>query len=248
VKLTVVGCSGSFPGPDSPASCYLVEADGFRMIVDLGNGALGPLQRYCPIADIDAVLLSHLHPDHCMDLLSLYVARTYDPGRTYDRIPVHGPAGTGAHLTGAYKRGGEPGLNTAFDFIDFAAGPRQVGPFNVTAALTAHSVETWAVRIEHGGRAFAYSADTGPCDQLVDLVAGADLFLCEASFREGVDNPPDMHLTGREAGQHAARAGVDRLVITHIPPWHDPAQTRDEARSAYDGSVELARRGASYEI
>ncbi|MDQ1641319.1 MAG: hypothetical protein QOJ90_670, partial [Actinomycetota bacterium] len=79
MRLTVIGCSGSFPGPDSPASCYLVEADGFRVVVDLGNGALGPLQRHCAIGDIDAVLLSHLHPDHVMDVLSLYVARSYDP-------------------------------------------------------------------------------------------------------------------------------------------------------------------------
>jgi ribonuclease BN (tRNA processing enzyme) len=104
------------------------------------------------------------------------------------------------------------------------------------------------MRIEHGGRALAYSGDSGTCDQLVDLAAGADLFLCEASFRDGDDNPPDVHLTGREAGHLAARAAVDRLVVTHVPPWHDPAHTRTEARSSYDGLVELARPGASYEI
>jgi ribonuclease BN (tRNA processing enzyme) len=225
-----------------------VEAEGFRVLVDLGSGALGPLQRHCAIGDVDAVLLSHLHPDHCIDVLPLYVARTYDPRTTYGRLPVHGPAGSGAHLSRAYGRTEDPGLSGAFDFIDLAAGHRQVGPFTLTVARAAHPVETWAMRLEHAGRALAYSADTGPCDQLVDLAAGADLFLCEASYRDGDDNPPDLHLTGREAGQVAARAGVDRLVVTHVPPWHDPEEAADEAQSSYDGLVVVARPGASYEI
>jgi ribonuclease BN (tRNA processing enzyme) len=248
MRLTVIGCSGSFPGPDSPASCYLVEADGFRVLLDLGSGALGPLQRHCAIGDVDAVLLSHLHPDHCMDVLPLYVARTYDPGATHDRLPIHGPTGAGAHLARAYGRCEEPGLSGAFDFVDLVTGTRQIGPLTVTLARTVHPVETWAMRIEHDGRALVYSGDSGPCDQLVDLAAGAQLFLCEASFRDGDDNPPDVHLTGREAGYLAARAAVDRLVVTHVPPWHDPAQTRMEARSSYDGLVELARSGTSYAI
>jgi ribonuclease BN (tRNA processing enzyme) len=248
MRLTVIGCSGSFPGPDSPSSCYLVEADGFRALVDLGSGALGPLQRHVAIGDLDAVLLSHLHPDHCIDVLPLYVARTYDPTTTHERLPIHGPAGAGAHLARAYGRCQEPGLSGAFDFVDLVAGPQEVGPLTVTAVRTAHPVETWAMRIEHGGRVLVYSADSGPCDQLVDLAVGADLFLCEASYREGDDNPPDVHLTGRDAGRLAARAGIDRLVVTHVPPWCDPARTRDEARSSYEGLVELARPGALYEI
>ncbi len=248
MRLTVVGCSGSFPGPDSPASCYLVEADGFRVLLDLGSGALGPLQRHCAIGDLDAVLLSHLHADHCMDVLPLYVARTYDRSTTHDRLPVYGPTGAGAHLARAYGKCEEPGLSGAFDFVDHTAGSRQVGPLTVTVARTVHPIETWAMRVEHGGRALVYSGDSGVCDQLVDLAAGAQLFLCEASFREGDDNTPDVHLTGREAGRLAARAAVDRLVITHVPPWHDPVRTRDEARSSYDGAVELARSGTAYEI
>jgi ribonuclease BN (tRNA processing enzyme) len=225
-----------------------VEAEGFRVLLDLGSGALGPLQRHCAIGELDAVLLSHLHADHCMDVLPLYVARTYDPRTTHDRLPIHGPTGAGAHLARAYGRCEEPGLSGAFDFVDIQAGTRQIGPLSVTVARTAHPVETWAMRIEHGGRALVYSGDSGPCDQLVDLAAGAELFLCEASFREGDDNPPDVHLTGREAGHLAARAAVDRLVITHVPPWHDAGQARMEARSSYNGAVELARSGASYEI
>src|SRR5262245_38008969 len=106
MRLTIVGCAGSFPGPDSAASCYLVEApyDGrtFRFVLDMGNGALGPLQRYVPFDEIDAVALSHLHADHCFDLASLYVVRRYHPKGAMSRIPVYGPEDTAARMARAY--------------------------------------------------------------------------------------------------------------------------------------------------
>jgi len=250
MRLTVIGCSGSMPGPEGPASCYLVEADGFRALLDLGSGALGPLQRHCAVGDVDAVLLSHLHPDHCMDMLPLYVARTYDPHRRYDPIPVHGPAGAAEHLARAYGRTEAPGLAGSFDFRTWSAGTHQVGPLTVTVARTAHPVETWGMRVEHEGSVLAYSGDSGPCDALVDLARAADLALLESSFEVGRDDaaPMALHLTGVQAGEHAARAGVRRLVLTHLPPWNDPDTSRAAATSAYDGPVELARPGATYEL
>ena len=101
MRLTVIGCAGSFPGPDSPASAYLVEADGFRMLLDLGNGALGGLQRHAGLFDIDAICLSHLHGDHCLDMAAYWVARTYAPDGPRPRIPVYGPAGTAGRLASA---------------------------------------------------------------------------------------------------------------------------------------------------
>ena len=98
MRLTVIGCAGSFPGPESPASCYLVEADGFRLLLDFGNGALGVLQRHAGLYDIDAICLSHLHGDHCLDMCSYWVARTYGPGGPLPSIPVYGPAGTAAQF------------------------------------------------------------------------------------------------------------------------------------------------------
>src|SRR6266481_8025213 len=98
MDLTIVGCSGSFPGPASPASCYLVTADGFRLLVDLGNGAFGALQQYAAGEDIDAVLISHLHADHCLDMCSYQVFRTYHPAGPLPPIPVYGPSGTPARL------------------------------------------------------------------------------------------------------------------------------------------------------
>ena len=98
MRLTVVGYAGSFPGPDSPASCYLVEAEGFRLLLDLGSGALGPLQRHVGLYDVDAICLSHLHVDHYMDMCPYWVARNYAPDGTPPPIPVYGPAGTAARL------------------------------------------------------------------------------------------------------------------------------------------------------
>ena len=122
MRLTVVGCSGSFPGPDSAASCYLLEADGFRLVVDMGNGSLGALQRFAPLFGIDAVLLSHLHADHCVDLYSYSVARAYAPAGPQPPIPVYGPAGTSMRIGLVHGPDGDPGLDAAVHVRDACAG------------------------------------------------------------------------------------------------------------------------------
>jgi ribonuclease BN (tRNA processing enzyme) len=112
----------------------------------------------------------------------------------------------------------------------------------------AHPVETYAMRLSFGGRSIAYSADTGPCESLVSLSAGADLLLCEASFLDGEVNPPDLHLTGGQAADHAERAGIGRLVLTHLVAWGNPARTLDEAQARYRGPVELAAPASTYDV
>lgn len=249
MRLTVIGCSGSFPGPDSPASCYLVEAEGFAMLLDLGNGALGPLQRYVGLYDIGAVLLSHLHADHCLDLCGYWVARRYAPDGPKPRIPVYGPCGVAERMARAYDLEPDPGMAEAFDFHTLDRGVFEIGPFRITAAPVSHPVEAFGFRVEHGGAAIAYSGDTGECDALVDLAAGADLLLAEASFLDKPGLPTDLHLTARQAGEHAARAGARRLVLTHLVPWNDTASTLVEAKaSGFRGDIELACQGAVYEL
>jgi ribonuclease BN (tRNA processing enzyme) len=251
VKLTVVGSSGSFPGPDSSSSCYLLQADGFSMVVDLGSGSVGQLQRYVRVDQIDAVLISHLHADHCMDLLPLYVARTYDPTGKHPSIPVHAPSGAAELLMHAYGRSEPHRLDDCFRFVEWSAGTYQVGPFTVTVARVAHPIETWGMRIEHGGAAVAYSADTGPCDALVGLSRGADLALYESSFEAGRDDkaPADLHMTGGQAGAQAVAAGAKRLLLTHLPPWNDPEVSLAAGRASFTGGpVEVVRPGATYEL
>ncbi|MFY1678538.1 MULTISPECIES: MBL fold metallo-hydrolase [unclassified Streptomyces] len=250
MKLTVVGCSGSFPSAESACSSYLVEADGFRLLLDMGNGALGELQRHCDLYALDAVFLSHLHADHYIDMCVYFVARYYrhDGGRCAP-LPVFGPEGTEHRLACAY--GDTPtasSMSEVFDFHTVKPGTFEVGPFTVHTDRVAHPVEAYALRVEHAGRVLTYSGDTGVTEALDELARNADLFLCEAAFTHGKEDIPDVHLTGREAGESAARAGARRLVLTHIPPWTDPRVNLADARAAFDGPVELAAPGATYEV
>ncbi len=240
MRLTVLGCSGSLPSSTSAASCYLVEAEGYRLLLDLGSGALGPLQSVVDLADVDAVVLSHLHPDHCLDVCGYYVARRYGPPGREGRIPLLGPTGTASRLARAYGMPEQPGMSPVLDVGVLDGRTTQLGPFTVRTARVNHPVETYAIRLEHGGSALAYSGDTGVSAALSELATGADLLLCEATFAEDETNPPDLHLTARQAAEHAARAGVGRLLLTHLPPWRDPQRALAEAQPAF-GAVGLAR-------
>ncbi|WP_405729654.1 MBL fold metallo-hydrolase [Streptomyces sp. NBC_01537] len=250
MKLTVVGCSGSFPSAESACSSYLVEADGFRLLLDMGNGALGELQRHCGLYDLDAVLLSHLHADHCIDMCGYFVARYYrHEGGPAHAIPVYGPEGTERRLNTAYgDLPDEKCMSEVFDFRTLEPGTFRLGPFSVTTDRVSHPVEAFGFRVEHAGKSLTYSGDTGVSDALLALADGTDLFLCEASFTYGKEDIPALHLNGREAGEHADRAGAGRLVLTHIPPWTDPDINLTDAREVFDGPVELAKPGAVYEL
>ena len=253
MRLTVVGCSGSYPGPRSPCSCYLVEAeqDGrtWRILLDLGSGALGRLHDFVDPLTVDAVFLSHLHPDHWFDMSGYYVMRKYHPSGAQPRIPVYGPRGTAKRMAKAYGLPEKPGMTEEFSFREYADhAPATLGPLTVEVARVDHPVDAYAIKVGCNGRTFVYSGDTGPTPALVELARGSDLLLAEAAFREGEDNPRGLHLTGKEAAEAAARAGVPRLVLTHVPPWHDPHVARAEAEPAFDGLLEVAHSGATYDI
>jgi ribonuclease BN (tRNA processing enzyme) len=252
MRLTIIGCSGSFAGPGSAASCYLVEAndtDGrtWRILLDLGSGALGALQQYADADAVDAVFFSHMHPDHCLDLCGYYVMRKYHPGGALPPIPVWGPAGLAARMTRAYDLANEDDMSGEFDFHEYD-GPVDLGPFRVEPIRVAHPVPAYGIRVTAAGHSLAYTGDTGPCDALDRVAEGVDLLLAEASFRHDASNPPDVHLTGRQAGELAARHGVSQLVITHVPPWYDVDEMVTEARLTHDGKVSAAVPGATYSI
>jgi len=149
----------------------------------------------------------------------------------------------------AYGLPEPPGMTEAFGFATLEPGTRQIGPFQVTTAHMNHPVETFGYRLEHGGRSIAYSADTGESAELVGLARGADLLLCEASLLDGPDLPADLHLTARQAAQHAAQAGAGRLILTHLVPWNDRARTLEEAcGSSFAGPISLAASGQSIDV
>lgn len=255
MRLTVVGCSGSLAGPLSPASSYLVQAEHegrrWNLVLDLGSGALGALQRHVDLTDIDAVVLSHLHADHCLDLCGLYVAQKYSPAvvaRT--RIPVYGPSGTGERMARAYDMTPPDGMDHEFDFRELVdRQPVRIGPFTITPHRVRHPAEAYGIRVEADGEVLAYTGDTDTCDGLNALFRNATLALADSAFVDGRDEAQGIHLSGSRAAQAAVDAGgVRRLMLTHIPPWNDPAVCRRQAAAVWPGEVELAEPDAVYEL
>lgn len=262
MRLVVVGSAGSFPGPDSAASCYLVQADGpdghggtrtWNLLLDLGNGALGPLQRHLAPTTLDAVAISHLHADHVADVVVLGVMLRYGPqGPRPEPLPLHGPEGTRERL--AQLAGHDPATSTA-DHLALgtwqAGRPVRVGPLTIEPVPVEHPVPAFGLRVTGPAEddptrtvTLSYTGDTDECPGLDALADGADLLLAEAAYLETtVGAPRGVHLTGRRAGAAAARGGARRLLLTHLVAWNDPQESLAEARSAYDGPVDLARPG-----
>jgi ribonuclease BN (tRNA processing enzyme) len=228
VLLTIVGCSGSAPGPDSACSCYLIQQDGFALLLDAGNGASGPLQRYAAPQDVDAVILSHAHADHYIDISQLQYLRNVTGAPP---LPIIAPANL-------------PGLLLLIRPESWAIttprpGPVQLGPLAVRQARVAHGqMECWATRI---GDQLCYTADTEPCAALDELADGCGVLLAEASGLDGDQLP--RHLTAGDAGRLAARSRTRLLILTHLRPWLDhPALLAEAARHA-PCPVILARPG-----
>lgn len=256
MKLSVLGCSGSTPGPRAPASGYLLEADDFLLGLELGNGTLAELQALRDPFDLDALLFSHLHPDHCADFTALTVFRRYHPAPSQDprahRLPVHAPGEAPSRFVAAYSPDEADraitDLSDVFDFHPLACGTVHIGPFQVEIVTAKHPCEAFSFRIVHGGRSLVYTGDTGPSAELDELAVGADVLLAEASWTHTEDRPAGLHLSGTQTGRLAALAGVERLLVTHVPPWTDSAAVLAEARAEYSGPTELVVQGASYEL
>src|SRR3954447_14059438 len=185
MRMTVIGCSGSLAGPDSAASCYLVEAphDGgtFRLLLDLGSGAIGPLQTHVDLRTIGAVAFSHLHADHCLDLCGFYVMRKHHPAGHWGSVPAYGPPGVARRMPAAYGLDPDPGMTKEFDFREYDGLPISIGPFTIETLGVDHPVDAYALRVTSGASVLVYTGDTGPCAALVDFAKGADLLIAEAS-------------------------------------------------------------------
>ncbi|MEU0880349.1 MBL fold metallo-hydrolase [Lentzea sp. NPDC005914] len=249
--LTVLGCSGSIPGPGAAASGYLVEADGFTLALEFGNGVLSRFQEERSLFSMDALVLSHLHPDHCIDVSSLYVARKYHPLPPSGPLPVYAPAEAHSRFVAAYAP--NEAERSSLDFSDVFSfrelgSPVRIGPFTVDSAVVAHPCETYGFRISCGGVSLAYTGDSGPCAALDSLASGVDVLLSEASWTHAPDRQPGLHMSGREAGELASRSGARRLLITHVPPWTSRDDVLEEAKAAFDGPCELVVQGGRYEV
>lgn len=242
LAVTVLGCAGSYAAPGNACTGYLVRGGGATTIVDLGPGTLANLQRHAAIGDVDAVVLSHQHPDHWLDLPILRNAMRYYLG--VEGLPVYGTAET---LRQAQVVIGELEPTLRWTVVD-ASAQVTVGGQRIRFSRTSHPVETLAVRVDTDGRTLVYSADTGPRWEPGDVASGADLLLCEATIPDDREDDDGPHLSGRQAGLLARRHGVGRLVVTHVAPGVDPEAQRAAAAAAFGGPVDVATPGATFAV
>ncbi len=255
LRATVLGSSCAIPRPGRACSSYLLEAEGHRVVLDFGTGALANAQTYVRPEEIDAIVISHMHADHFLDLIPLRYALKYGPRTNARRIPLYLPPGGETVLraiSAALSR--EPG-GDFFDetFVIGAYDPASVlalGPALLRFAPTRHYVPTFACRYEVGGASVVYSADTAPTPSLVALARDAGLFLCEATlFSESSEQTGERgHLTAREGALMAREAGIRRLVLTHYPHESTPGALAAAVREVYEGELEIADDHQAYRI
>jgi ribonuclease BN (tRNA processing enzyme) len=246
MRLTVLGGCGAWPEAGQACSGYLVEHDGFRLLVDLGYATVPRLLERVPADQVDAVFISHGHPDHCADLNPLLRARALrdDPPAP---LPVYSlPGALDAVL--ALDR---PGMLTdAYVLHEFTAGSRlDIGPFRAQTRLLPHTVPNAGIRLTAGGRVLAYTGDTGPSPDVVDLARGADLLLAEATYVDQVPEDSRRYLTSaRQAGQQARNAEARHLLLTHLQPGTDATAAQAAARAEYDGEIGVATSGLIFDL
>jgi ribonuclease BN (tRNA processing enzyme) len=239
MRLTVLGGCGAWPAAGSACSGYLVEHDGFRLLIDPGYAILPRMLEILDAADLDAVLVSHGHPDHCADLNPLLRARAFGDERAAPALPVYAPSGA----LGPVLALDRPGmLDDTIRLAEFTPGDRlTVGPFGVRSWLLPHSRPNAGLRLEADGECLAYTGDTGPSPDLVPLARGADTLLAEASYPWRVPADMERHLSSaRQAGQVAGQAGAGRLILTHLMPGTSHEESVRAAAEGYAGPVSVA--------
>jgi len=242
----VLGGCGAWPAAGQACSGYLVEHDGFLLLLDPGYAVLPRLLELAPAERIDAVLVSHGHPDHCADLHPLLRARTLrdEPAPP---LPIHSPPDAVARIL-ALDRPGM--LDDAYQLYHFAPGDRfTIGPFNISTWLLPHFVPNAGMRLTAEGRTLAYTGDTGPSPALLDLARDADVYLAEATFPEQVPPESAEHLSSaRQAGENAADANVEHLLLTHLQPGSDRSLALRAARRAFGGTITVVRPGTTIDL
>lgn len=246
MRLTVLGGCGAWPEAGGACSGYLVEHDGFRLLVDVGYATMPRLLGYIAAEQVDAVFVSHGHPDHCADLNPLLRARALgeDPPAALAVYALPGAVDAVLALDGSAA------LASAYVLHEFAAGsPLTLGPFAAQTRLLPHWLPNAGVRLSAGGRTMVYTGDTGPSAEVVDLARGADLLLAEATYVDQVPDASRRYLTSaRQAGRQATRSGVGRLLLTHLWPGTDHAAAQAAAGSEYHGEVGVATAGLQADL
>jgi ribonuclease BN (tRNA processing enzyme) len=241
VRLTVLGGCGGFPAAGLACSGYLVEHDGFRLLIDPGYAIVPRLLEVADAADVDAVLVSHGHPDHCADLNPLLRARAMRD-EPPPALPVFAPPGALGPVLALDRPGS---LDDAVAVREFTPGDRlEVGPFGVRSWLLPHWLPNAGLRLEADGQVLAYTGDSGPSPLLAELARGVGVFLAEATSPWQLTGSNARYLsTARQAGAVAREAGAGRLVLTHLWPGTDPDEAVRAAAASYPGEIAVASPG-----
>lgn len=250
MRLTILGKSPSWPDAGGACSGYLVEGGGVRLLIDCGPGVFAALRAVADYDAVDALLLTHGHADHVLDLVPYASALVYGPRAGRERIPLHARAGTMSTLDQLSLGGGMPAGHLGTAFAPVEHGERAafaVGGLDLVLAPVPHPLPCWAVDVSEratGGR-FTFSGDCSPNAELVALARDTPLLVVEATVPEPL---PGVHLTPREAGEHARAAGARAVVLTHFSDEVDPERWRREGAAGFGGAVALAQGGAVYDL
>jgi ribonuclease BN (tRNA processing enzyme) len=241
MRLTVLGGAGGFPPAGGACSGYLVEHGGFRLLVDPGYAIVPRLLGIVAAEAIDAVLVSHGHPDHVADLNPLLRARLMGDGSAA-RLPTYALPDA---LSRVLALDQITAVKDSYLLHGFEAGDAfRIGPFEVVSRPLPHSIPNAGLRISVDGASLTYTGDAGPSNALIDLAAGTDLLLAEATYAESVPSGNATVLNSAlEVGRQARQARAARLVLTHLLPGTDPRASHAAASRTYDGRVDVAAAG-----
>src|SRR5690349_7601671 len=237
MRLTVLGAGPAYTDRQgATGASYLVSLGRTHVLLDLGQGSLPRLFAAIPPTSLGAVVISHLHPDHFIDLVALrhYLRWEFEPPR---RVRVLGPAGLGDRLDALH---GEPGFAAqALDTEVLGTGERTIGALHVRAVLVHHTDESYGIRVSpaDGGPGLVYSGDCGRATDLEPLIEAGDTLLSEVSYGPGPVEPGVAHLDGPAVGAVAAAGGAGRVLLTHLQMGYDPDETVRSVEARYDGPV-----------
>jgi ribonuclease BN (tRNA processing enzyme) len=235
-EVIVLGGSGTYPAAGAACSGYLLRSGTTNLWVDTGPGTFPNLQRHIDPAEVDAILITHLHLDHCTDFLPYTYWKRYGPGKDRPPMDVYAPA-EAPELLG-HLAGGDATFDGQINFKEIDATLIEtIGDFELRFCRTLHPVETYAVRALANSQTVVYTADTGPSRGVTDFAWGANLLIAEASNQQATKETANLHMSAQEAGQMAAQAQVSQLALTHIVPGLDPQVSIEQAAKEYRGEI-----------
>lgn len=238
MKFTVVGYWGGYPHVDEATSMYLLEKEGFMLVIDMGSASLSKFQKYKNITDINAVVLSHYHTDHIADIGVLQHAlliHHYVKGDV-KTVPIYG-----------HMEDEEQFKQLEHDFTEAVAyDPNEelkIGPFSITFIRTKHSVPCFGMRITDGEKTIVYTADSAYQEAWIPFCENADLLIADSNFYKGQKNEKAGHMTSEEVGYIAKQSNVKHLLLSHLPQFGDREKMIDEAKLCFQGEISLAYEG-----